>query len=93
VRAEWSGVISDDYGKVSGTRGLHKEPASAWTASFTIWSEQGKLNDVNAEHAPDRRLVAPNDVRVGGEVSVLTLVVVNYWLSHPRTVAAAGWSL
>jgi hypothetical protein len=28
--------------------------------SFTIWSKQGKLNDVNAEHTPDRRLVAPN---------------------------------
>ena len=36
VHAEWSGVMSDDYGKVSGTRRLHKEPASAsWSQICT----------------------------------------------------------
>ena len=47
VRAEVSGAMSQDCSKVSDTRGLHKEPASAsynpngtfqaWAASFTIW--------------------------------------------------------
>ena len=47
VRAEVSGAMSYGCGKVSDTRGLHKEPASAsynpnctfwaWAASFTIW--------------------------------------------------------
>ena len=36
-------------------------PASrAWAASFAIWSEPRKFNNVDAEHAPEDRLVAPN---------------------------------
>ena len=32
----------------------------AWAASFAIWSEPRKFNNVDAEHAPEDRLVAPN---------------------------------
>ena len=35
----------------------HHQP---WAASFTIWSKEGKINYVNAERAPEARLVTPN---------------------------------
>ena len=71
MRAEGSGVMPDDCSYVSGTRGLHnhKESASAITQIVRsrrgglvsrFGKNKGKLNDVNAEHAPEDRLATPN---------------------------------
>eukprot|EP00964_Phaeocystis_antarctica_P009303 scaffold5041_cov85-Phaeocystis_antarctica.AAC.7 len=39
AHAEWSGALSHGYGKVSDTRGLHKDPALAnWSQNFTPWA-------------------------------------------------------
>ena len=39
VHAEWSGAVSHGCGKVSDTRGLHKDPALAnWSQNFTPWA-------------------------------------------------------
>ena len=57
--------MPDDCSYVSGTRGLHKESASAITQIVRsrrgrlvsrFGKNKGKLNEVNAEHAPEDRL-------------------------------------
>ena len=70
VRAEGSGVVLQDCSNGSGTRGSRNDaalasstqncPFQAWAASFAIWSGQRKINDVEAEHATEGRLVTPN---------------------------------
>ena len=70
VRAEGSGVVLQDCSNGSGTRGSRNDsalasctqncPCQAWAASFAIWSGPRKINDVDAEHAPEGSLVTPN---------------------------------